>query len=371
MMQDEFDHASRSDPLRISTRRVFITTLERLGRAVFWTIKALFFVLVAAIIIFLPSAAIRWSGRELPQWLHAVVLVVSAGLLVWGIYLISTENLRKRWFPWIYRMFGRLAGPAIFAGVLLLTTAEVFASFTFMLFDANAVELTANIPGRPIGEESLVDFYLWHFLNMIPALSIPELLNLRQPITYPGSWVGLLVLLFDAMIVLILIPTFQSWLQYRRELAADWDRAMSSAGRQVLPVEDRAKLVAGRRWGEDLPEEMRRLAQESPEVVVALTYKVIEGIVRSGLEATGYSDEAKGLRVVATAARDRGLIDAETLKAIDEMGSLWDLTRRLPYGSLSAKQALQFASVAQALAGTLGVQEEQFVSMVQDVLPGG
>jgi hypothetical protein len=85
------------------------------------------------------------------------------------------------------------------------------------LNDNGLVELESNIAGRAVTESRLFDFYMWHFLDIIPLLSIPEVTNLREPVTYSGTWVGMLVSLFQALAVLILIPTVRWFVQYQRE----------------------------------------------------------------------------------------------------------------------------------------------------------
>jgi hypothetical protein len=178
--------------------------------------KAVAFVLVTLLIVSLPSAGLRWSSEHLPRPLHVVVLVATGLLLIWGLYWISTEDLRTRSYSVITEWFGGLAGPVILSTLLLVTAARVLASFTFILYDNGLVELTSNIAGEAVTEGRIWDFYLWHFLDVVPLLSIPDVMNLRVPVTYSGTWVGLLVLSFQALAVLILIPTVGWFIKYRR-----------------------------------------------------------------------------------------------------------------------------------------------------------
>jgi uncharacterized protein (TIGR03086 family) len=191
--------------------------VDRLKSALGWLGSAFGFLLLAFIIVSLPGAGLSWSSEHLPRSLHAAVLAVTGLLLIWGLYWISTEDLRKRIFPKISEWFGELAGPVIFSALLFLTAAETLASFTFILHDNELLELESNLAGQAVTEGRLLDFYLWHFLDVVPFLAIPEVTNLREPITYSGTWVGLLVLLFQGIGVLILIPTIRSFVQYRRE----------------------------------------------------------------------------------------------------------------------------------------------------------
>jgi len=90
------------------------------------------FAFFAFIIIGLPSAGLNWSSEHLPRPLHAAILVVTGLLLIWGLYWISTEDLRKKAHPKINELFGELAGPVVLSGLLLVTAAEALASFTFI-----------------------------------------------------------------------------------------------------------------------------------------------------------------------------------------------------------------------------------------------
>jgi hypothetical protein len=180
-------------------------------------LRGLGFLLVAYFIVALPSAGLRWSAEHLPRPLHVVILVVTGLFLIWGLYWISTEDLRTRSYSVISEWFGELAGPVILSTLILVTAARALASFTFILYDDGLVELQSNIAGQAVTEGHLWDFYMWHFLDVVPLLSIPEVMRLREPVTYSGTWVGMLVLSFQALAVLILIPTVGWFIRYRRQ----------------------------------------------------------------------------------------------------------------------------------------------------------
>lgn len=105
------------------------------------------FLLSAFFIVGLPSVGLAWSSEHLLRPLHAAILVVTGLLLIWGLYWISTEDLRKRSSSVISEWFGDLAGPVILSTLLLVTAARALASFTFILYDNGLVELKSNIAG--------------------------------------------------------------------------------------------------------------------------------------------------------------------------------------------------------------------------------
>jgi hypothetical protein len=122
-----------------------------------------------------------------------------------GIRIIMTRELRRKWFPWIFVMFGPL-GPLVYGAMILVTASAAFASVTFILVDAGTVEMSSDLPGG-VTEGRLVDFYIWHFFELVPLVSINETANLAEPATYSGTWVGLLVLTFQALVVIPILAT--------------------------------------------------------------------------------------------------------------------------------------------------------------------
>jgi hypothetical protein len=66
--------------------------------------------------------------------------------------------------------------------------------------------MTSDLAGG-VTEGRLVDFYIWHFFELVPLVSINETANLAEPATYSGTWVGLLVLTFQALVVIPILAT--------------------------------------------------------------------------------------------------------------------------------------------------------------------
>jgi hypothetical protein len=96
----------------------------------------------------------------------------------------------------------------VYATLILVTSAAVMASFTYILFDAGLVDMSSDLPGS-LTEARLVDFYMWHFFELIPLVSINETASLAQPATYSGTWVGVLVLIFQVLVVAPILATIR------------------------------------------------------------------------------------------------------------------------------------------------------------------
>jgi hypothetical protein len=160
-------------------------------------------VLISLLWISLAYKGIQWSGKNLSLFIHLAVIVFYAGLLTYGFSLIITEQSRKKSVDFI-RIWFWPRGWLIFSALLLVTSAAVFASLSLIMHNFGWVEFLV-CRGAKVSESVLLDFYLWHFLKMVPFLKIPEILKLDPPPFYEQTWIGLLIILFQALVV---IPSF-------------------------------------------------------------------------------------------------------------------------------------------------------------------
>jgi hypothetical protein len=97
----------------------------------------------------------------------------------------------------------------------------VFASFTFFLHKHGRVMLE-QCSGRPVTEGSLLDFYMWHFLKLVPLLQINETLKWKEPLCYSQARIGFLILLFQGLVVLPSINTLRFYWKNRQTLNKDY-----------------------------------------------------------------------------------------------------------------------------------------------------
>jgi len=58
---------------------------------------------------------------------------------------------------------------------------------------------------------SLNDFFMWHFIKLVPLVKINEVLKLGEPLCYTQKRVGFLILIFQALVV---IPSINTVLYY-------------------------------------------------------------------------------------------------------------------------------------------------------------
>lgn len=160
-------------------------------------------ILISLFVISLAYKGIHWSGQNLPLFLHLAVIIIYAGLLAYGISLVFTQKRRENSVDFIRIWFGP-RGWLIFSALLLVTSAAVFAALSLIMHNLGWVEFVVCRRAQ-VSESVLLDFYLWHFLKLIPLLKIPETLKLDPTLCYEQTRIGFLIILFQAIVV---IPSF-------------------------------------------------------------------------------------------------------------------------------------------------------------------
>jgi hypothetical protein len=159
----------------------------------------------ALAIIVLAYKAIQYSSAHFPEPVHFLILSIFMLFLVISIYWIGTEENRKKHQDLIKRLFGP-DGMLILPLLLLVTAGAVLASITFRLFNRGYVQLQ-ECSGRSVAEAGLLDFFMWHFLNIVPLLQLNSLLRWKEPYCFQQGRVGLMILAFQALVV---IPSFNT-----------------------------------------------------------------------------------------------------------------------------------------------------------------
>lgn len=173
-------------------------------------------VVLAGVAIWPVYKFIEWSRENLPPTLHLVVLGVCGVVLALSIYLIAAP---ERLSDQQYRSWFGKHGLVFLSFFNLVGAAAVFASLTFWLYNQNQFVNMQPCAGRPVSPGSLLDFYVWHLLKLVPFLRLNETLKWGEPLCYTQARVGALVLLFQALVVLPCINAIRySW--KNRKLAA-------------------------------------------------------------------------------------------------------------------------------------------------------
>ena len=172
------------------------------------------------VVIVQASLPITWSREFLWEPLHWVVLLTYTILLGYLLSWVATERQRKTKQREILEWFGP-HGLVLLPSFLLFVSAVVFGSWTAILSNYDWVMVKAA-GAAEVTDGSLCDFYLWHFLELVPLVDLNETLKWEAPIHYTQTRVGVLVLLFQAFVVIPSIGAIRSfWRQGVEVRSAD------------------------------------------------------------------------------------------------------------------------------------------------------
>ena len=189
--------------------------LFRLGESL---LELFVVVYVIGLALYAVYAFVHFLQLKRPDLLHLLVLLVCAVGLALSIYLIAVperlnEKQRKFWFG----KNGLLA----LSCFNLVGAASAFASLTFWLYQKQLVILQpCREDSPPVTAGSLLDFYMVHLLKLVPFLKLNEALKWNEPVCYTQKRVGLLVLLFQGLVVLPCINAIRYHLKNRKLASA-------------------------------------------------------------------------------------------------------------------------------------------------------
>lgn len=209
--------------------------LHRLDHtASYFLIRALtvFFTLV---LIALAYKGVQLSSERLPEPLHILVLCIYVFALGFLLRLIGTEDNREKYRRQIIAWLGP-RGMLVLPCLLLVTAGAVMASITFRLYNRGLITLD-TCSGRPVTEAGLLDFYMWHFVNIVPTLQLTKLWRWGEPYCYTQSRVGLLIFAFQLLVVIPSFNTIRFYWKHRKtpaEFIYDpyWTPETEIAGRE-------------------------------------------------------------------------------------------------------------------------------------------
>ena len=173
--------------------------------------------LLAACVLFISvfyvgtRVSLEWSQHYLPLGLHLLVIAFWASVVFIWVRIISGE-FGKEMFIESY-VNGILWPPFVYSISLLVMAASVFASISVTLQRWGYATFR---PPLPTDLSPVVDFYMWHFVNLIPGLGIPETLRWTQPYQYSDHLSGAVLLTFKIAVILPVIASFKLWHEVRK-----------------------------------------------------------------------------------------------------------------------------------------------------------
>jgi hypothetical protein len=190
--------------------------------------------LFAGLMALMPGALAYTFSRTVvetfPRWLQIVTLLVWVlALAVTSALLYSgplrravRQRLEARWPERVrdldldQRMSPWLA--VVLYVNFVLVAMGCFASIAFLLHELTPPLFLAG--ARPVDHGSLADFLLWHVLDAIPGLKVPDTLRWAAPLTYERSGAGWLLLLFKIMVIVPVVSGIGHYLREERAAGA-------------------------------------------------------------------------------------------------------------------------------------------------------
>lgn len=161
---------------------------------------------------------VELSQKYLPEALHLIILLVVGVCLAFSIHSVATRPIELQQSTKFRYWFGT-AGLLVLSCLNLVGAASVFAYLTLSLYNHQQI-LLEPCAGRAVGPSSLLDFYMWHLLKLVPLLKLNETLKWGEPLCYTEGKVGFLILLFQALVVLPCINAIRLYFKNRDKLAA-------------------------------------------------------------------------------------------------------------------------------------------------------
>jgi hypothetical protein len=174
------------------------------------------------------------TGVLVVEIVALVALSLATAVAVWATFGPQrVERLRR---------YGRAeALGAALAAVGFAT--GTFAAVTALFYDGGQLELEGARLSAAVGDDAkdtfsgiAADFYLWHLLDSVPLLDIPETIRWKKPYEYTDHLSGWLLLGFKAFVIFPLIQAVRLvWGRRPAPEAVRRARSRRGAARQAPP----------------------------------------------------------------------------------------------------------------------------------------
>lgn len=187
-----------------------------------WGLVAVLFTLAPGALAYTFS---RFVVESFPRWLQVVTLVAWVILLAGVSVLLYSRALRERLRAWlanhpVLRAFTWPERVEAWAAIALYINFVVVAMgcFAGLAFLLHGLTPPLFLPrARPVEHGSLADFLLWHLLDAIPGIKVPETIKWEAPLAYERSGAGWLLLLFKLMVIVPVVSGVGHYLKEERE----------------------------------------------------------------------------------------------------------------------------------------------------------
>jgi hypothetical protein len=180
------------------------------------TSGTLYFVAGIGLLVLAPYMVARvcmqFAQAYFPTWAQFIVVAVFFVLLFLWAWLIS-GNRGVRLFTQLYKQ--GIRWPFLFSIAMLVFALLPFAALSSILADLGYAIFEPSVPRGEFWR--LQDLYLWHFMNSVPGLKIPETLLWPEPFRYKDHLSGVLLLVFKIIVIIPVIASFTVWARLRKD----------------------------------------------------------------------------------------------------------------------------------------------------------
>jgi hypothetical protein len=174
----------------------WLTLAEEWVQAVWLSILAVIFLVLAPTWLAVLVAQLAFRQEILALEIAVVtILMLLTAFSVWWAFTGRrvSEGLH----------IGR-AGPTVRTLMVAFFAISSFASLTSLLYLEGAIEISEPLSQEDVIFETAV-VYVWHLLDTVPLLDIPQNLEWELPFEFEDSLGGLLLIFFTAIVILPLI----------------------------------------------------------------------------------------------------------------------------------------------------------------------
>ena len=192
---------------------------DPLGRVV-WRLAGGLFLLGPGALAYMFSGFVV---ERFPRSLQVVTLLVWLVFLAFVSVLLYSRALRERVRLWLDRNPSKFLGAfswrervETWAAIALYIDFVIIAMgcFAGVAYLLHGLTPPLFLPkARPVGHGSLADFLLWHLLDAIPGLKVPETIKWEAPLSYERAGAGWLLLLFKIMVIVPVVSGIGHYLK--------------------------------------------------------------------------------------------------------------------------------------------------------------
>jgi hypothetical protein len=200
------DHKTgEKDPHRISRKLRMLSV--KTGK----TIWAFFKVYAIFLVIILAPRILLEFGQKRNTALYFVTILISFLYYFYFLWFFSRKDYFNRFDN---RKFDGSMMPLAAITSIVIVGLACFASLTSFLSDAGYISLVPKPATRDFSY--LIDFYSWHFFNLIPQVEINETMNWKAGYAMNDSGGRIIVLAFKIISAWIVIALFYNWNKWRK-----------------------------------------------------------------------------------------------------------------------------------------------------------